>query len=244
VHPIGIDAPSLDAMARSHEVRSAERELARATGDMKLIVRVDRMEPTKNIRRGFDAFGLVLRGHPEWRRRVRFLALLNPSRRGLPEYRAYAESCLAAADRVNDAFGDGGWQPVEARVRDDLTAAVAAYRRYDVLMVNSTIDGMNLVAKEGPSLNRRGGALVLSENAGAVAELGRHALVVNPVDVGETADAIRSALEMPQEERARRARGLRRAATRMRPDDWVRAQLEDLGPWGPATVSPRSPRPG
>jgi trehalose 6-phosphate synthase len=87
---------------------------------------------------------------------------------------------------------------------------------------------MNLVAMEGPILNRRRGALVLSRNAGAYGRIGQHALGVNPFDVDETAGAIADALTMPDDERERRARGLRRAVLASTPAKWLRAQLDDL----------------
>jgi trehalose 6-phosphate synthase len=159
---------------------------------------------------------------------VRFLALLSPSRTEVPEYRAYAEECLAEADRVNREFGHEGWEPIEVRVKDDYAGAIAAYGLYDVLLVNPIYDGMNLVAMEGPVLNRRHGLLVLSRNAGAYWRLGRYALAVNPFDLGEMADAIATALEMPADERARRARGLSRLVLSNPPQRWVGAQLDDL----------------
>lgn len=228
LYPIGIDAEALRAQAESEEVASARRRLSRWRGDASLILRVDRTELSKNILRGFLAYEYFLLRHPRWRRRVRFLALLNPSRRAVPEYRAYTRECLRTAERINDELGEDDWQPIEVSVKDDFVAAVAAYGQYDVLLVNPTYDGMNLVAKEGPAVNRRRGVLVLSQNAGAAAELGRHALTVNPFDLAETGEAIRSALEMPEDERSRRARSLRALVRRTRPEDWVRAQLEDL----------------
>jgi trehalose 6-phosphate synthase len=146
----------------------------------------------------------------------------------LAEYREYTEECLAEADRVNREVGDAGWQPIEVRVRDDHTGVLAAYGLYDVLLVNPVFDGMNLVAMEGPLLNRRGGILVLSRNAGAYWRLGRYALAVNPFDLRETADALEAALEMPRAERIRRARGLSRLVLANPPQRWVGRQLEDL----------------
>jgi trehalose 6-phosphate synthase len=154
--------------------------------------------------------------------------MLNPSRESVPEYRAYTRECLRTADRINDELGDEDWQPVDVRVRDDYPMALASYRLYDVLLVNPVIDGMNLVAKEGPILNRRHGALVLSENAGAYQELGPHVLAVNPFDVLETAEALHEGLSMEEAERARRASRLRAAVRRNRLDRWVQAQLDDL----------------
>jgi len=228
IHPISIDASGLREAAAAPEVAALRRELNRWRGDARLILRVDRLELSKNIVRGFQAYALFLRTHPEWRHRVRFLVLLSPSRMDLPEYRTYGEECVAEAELVNREFGDEEWQPVEVRVKDDYIGAVAAYGISDVLLVNPIYDGMNLVAMEGPLLNRRGGVLVLSRNAGAYWRLGKHALAVNPFDLRETADAIFRALEMPREERVRRARGLSRLVWSNPPERWVRTQLEDL----------------
>jgi trehalose 6-phosphate synthase len=228
IHPISVDAAPMREAAAGEDVSERRRELNRWRGDTRLILRVDRLELTKNIVRGFRAYELFLKARPEWRGRVRFLALLSPSRMDLPEYRTYADECVAEADRVNRELGDEGWRPVEVRVKDDYEEVLAAFGLYDVLLVNPIFDGMNLVAMEGPVLNRRGGVLVLSRNAGAYWRLGKHALAVNPFDVHETAEAIAHALEMPQEERARRARNLSRLVLSNPPERWVGAQLEDL----------------
>jgi trehalose 6-phosphate synthase len=159
---------------------------------------------------------------------VRFLALLSPSRGEVPEYREYADAALAEAERINGELGEDGWTPIEVRLRDDYQGALAAYGLYDVLFVNPVIDGMNLVAMEGPVLNRRQGVLVLSRNAGAFGRLGRYAVSVNPFDLRETCDALRTALEMPLDERTRRARGLSRLVLSNTPARWVREQLADL----------------
>jgi trehalose 6-phosphate synthase len=227
-YPIAIDGPALRQQAVGPQVRRVRRELARWKGDAKMILRVDRTDLSKNILRGFLAYETLLHEHPRLRKRVRFLALLNPSRRAIPEYRSYTRECLRAAERINVELGTADWQPVTVTVRDDIDRAVAAYSMYDVLLVNPVFDGMNLVAMEGPTVNRTGGVLVLSRNAGADALLGTHALSVNPFDIGETADAIRTALEMPEDERRRRAAGLRRAIAANPPSKWVGSQLEDL----------------
>ncbi|HWO69591.1 MAG TPA: trehalose-6-phosphate synthase [Actinomycetota bacterium] len=228
VHPISIDAGAIRRAAATPEVQALRRDLLRWRGDAQLLLRVDRLELTKNIVRGFLAFGEFLRRWPEWRGRVRFLALLSPSRQELPEYRAYADECLAEAERVNRTFGTSGWTPVEVRLRDDYLGAIAAYGLYDVLLVNPVFDGMNLVAMEGPIANRRHGVLVLSRNAGAFGRLGRYALGVNPFDVRETAERIAEALALPEHERRRRARGLSRLVLANPPERWVGGQLEDL----------------
>ena len=131
-------------------------------------------------------------------------------------------------EMINAKFGGAGWQPIEVRTDESYARAVAAYGIYDTLLVNPIFDGMNLVAMEGPLVNRQQGSLILSQNAGAFARLGRHALAVNPFDVAETAEAIAAGLEMPREERVRRARGLTRAVLARNPVRWLTAQLRDL----------------
>jgi trehalose 6-phosphate synthase len=228
VYPISIDAGSLREAAATPQVRRKRRALEAWRAGRQLLLRVDRAELSKNVLRGFQAFGEFLRTNPGWHTRVVFLALLQPSRRGIPEYRTYTEECLAAAERINADYREPGWTPIEVRVNDDFEEALSAYGLYHVLLVNTLMDGMNLVAKEGPLINRRGGALILSRNAGAFAELGEHALAIDPLDVAATADAIREALELPEEERVPKARALRRAAAAITPAAWAARQLRDL----------------
>jgi trehalose 6-phosphate synthase len=189
---------------------------------------VDRAELSKNVLRGFLAYEDFLLRYSRWRGRVQFLALLQPSRREVTEYRAYSDECVREAERINTELGGEGWTPIELRLGDNYQEVLAAYGLYDALMVNPVFDGMNLVAKEGPLLNRRHGALILSRTAGASAELGRAAISVDPVDVAGTADAIAAALDMPEEERAARATALRRAAAARTPAQWAARQLRDL----------------
>lgn len=228
VHPISVDAGPMRELSGSDEVKDLRRKLNQYRGNARLILRVDRLELTKNIRRGFLAYEQFLRAYPNWRERVKFLSLLSPSRQDLAEYRTYTEECLREAERINREFGTPGWIPIEVRVKDDYLGAIAAYGIYDVLFVNPVWDGMNLVAMEGPIINRRQGALVLSKNAGAHSRLGRYALPVNPFDIREMAEALNAALIMPKQERVRRARGLSRLVLANPPARWVGRQLEDL----------------
>ena len=228
IHPISVDGRAMRQEAATPQVRSLRHSLNRWKDNNRLILRVDRVELTKNVVRGFQAYELFLRRNPSWLGRVRFLALLSPSRMELPEYREYTQACLAEARRVNEALGREDWMPIELRLKDDYVGAIAAYGLYDVLFVNPVIDGMNLVAMEGPLLNRRRGVLVLSRNAGAFGRLGRYALAVNPFDLDEMADALETALDMPVDERTRRARGLSRLVLSNPPERWVGEQLEDL----------------
>ncbi|HLI55391.1 MAG TPA: trehalose-6-phosphate synthase, partial [Actinomycetota bacterium] len=143
-------------------------------------------------------------------------------------YRAYEAEVNEAAERVNAKLGTDGWQPVVVINEDDYPRAVAALTRYDVLLVNPIVDGMNLVSKEGPAVNSHDGVLVLSRNAGSWFELGAAALSVNPYDVAETADALFQALTMDPAERQGRAELLRRIVEANSSWKWLSHQLDDI----------------
>lgn len=224
-YPIGVNPEHLGEIAAEPAVRRQRATLNAWLDDRRLVLRVDRTELSKNILRGLRAYELVLERRPELRGRVVHLVLLQPSRRSVPEYREYIEQCVAAANRVNERFGP---EAVRLEISDDFPRTLAAYALYDVLVVNPVFDGMNLVAREGPCLNRKAGVLVLSRNAGASVELAPASLLVNPVDVDQTARAISDALDMPEEQRQERARRLRRLARGRSPGRWLDAQLRDL----------------
>jgi trehalose 6-phosphate synthase len=206
--PISVDVAEFVGLAQSEAVLRAEQEILAGRPE-KLVVRVDRTDPSKNIVRGFRAFELYLDAHPEMHRRVGMLALLDPSRQDIPEYAEYLGAIQREARRVNDRFQQSGWRPIDLEIADDFAKSVAAYKQFDVLLVNAIFDGMNLVAKEAPLVNERDGSVVLSENAGAHAELGEWALTVNPFDVEGQAEAIENALAMNADERRRRLDAIR-----------------------------------
>jgi trehalose 6-phosphate synthase len=226
-HPISVDVGEFDELARSEPVVARERELRTGRPEL-LVLRVDRTDPSKNIVRGFRAFGLLLERHPELHGRVALLALLDPSRQDVPVYAAYLAAIEREAAAVNEQFGRPEWQPVDLRVADDFPQSVAAYKQYDVLLVNAVFDGLNLVAKEGPLVNERDGVLVLSENAGAHEELGEWAVTVSPFDLSGQADALYEALVMPAAERARRAAAMRAQVRAHGLAEWTEAELADL----------------
>jgi trehalose 6-phosphate synthase len=222
-HPISIDPTEFEALSRTAEVRAAVGELARSRPE-KLVVRVDRADPSKNIVRGFHAFGVLLDAHPEWRGRAQLVARLDPTRERIPEYAAYREAIERAVREVEERHPGS----VRVELSDDFPRSLAAYTQYDVLFVNPVFDGLNLVAKEGPLLNERAGVLVLSENAGAHEELAPWVVTINPNDVEGQARALHEALSMDESERRRRAEGL---AAHVRANDlarWLEAELADL----------------
>ena len=194
-------------------------------GDRLAIVRVDRIELSKNIGRGFLAFDELLRTRPAWRGRVVFVASVYPSREGLVDYLAYRQEVEALAGRINETWATPDWTPILFDTDDNFARSVATLRRYDVLLVNPIRDGLNLVAKEGPLVNERHGVLALSREAGVFEELRDAALEVNPFDVVGTAEVLATALEMSDDERAQRAGELRKAAAARVPADWLADQL-------------------
>ncbi|CAK7287692.1 alpha,alpha-trehalose-phosphate synthase (UDP-forming) [Streptomyces misionensis] len=229
VHGLGADADFL--RARSHEADVDERmaALRAEIGEgRRTIVRVDRTELSKNIVRGLLAYRQLLDEHPEWRERVVHVAFAYPSRQDLAVYREYTEQVRRVAEEINERYGTDGWTPVVLHVKDDFARSLAAYRLADVALVNPIRDGMNLVAKEVPVVSDEGCALVLSREAGAYAELGEDALVVNPYDITGTAQALHAALSMPAGERAERSKRLAAAATALPPAQWFLDQLHAL----------------
>ncbi len=225
--PISIDPEEFDELASSEAVLEAEREIVERRTE-RLIVRVDRTDPSKNIVRGFRAFELYLEAHPEMHERVSLLALLDPSRQDIPEYSEYLGATQREARRVNDRFQSEGWVPIDLQIEDDFPGSVAAYKQFDVLFVNAIFDGLNLVSKEAPLVNTRNGVVVLSENAGSAEELADWAVMVNPFDVAAQAEALHEALELPVPERRRRLEAIQAYVREHDVARWLAAQLDEL----------------
>jgi trehalose 6-phosphate synthase len=226
-YPISIDPETVRGLAMSEE---GERELAflgQYFAELN-ILRVDRIEPSKNILRGFEAYSLLLDEHPELKERVRFLACLVPSRNDLDQYARYQDEVMAAVGRINIKHGAEYWRPVEVFLGDNYIRALAAMRRYDVLLVNPVIDGMNLVAKEGVVVNERDGVLVLSDGAGAFEQFAPLPHSVSATDVLGTAEALYAALHMAAEERRELATRLRGCVEQEDVAYWLDSQLGDL----------------
>lgn len=226
--PISIDVQGLRQFAETEEVRSYKEQLQQEHGDWQIILRIDRIEPSKNIVRGFQAFDEMLERHPEHRNRVKFLALLVPSRLDVTEYGSYLDELMGIAGRVNAKYGGNGWEPIRLLVEENYPRAVAGLQIYDVLLANSIADGMNLIAKEGPTVNLRDGVLVLSERTGAYQQLEPGVLVVSPLDVYGTAEAMHQALIMPAEERRERNGLLRSLVEQQDIVDWMQQQLKTI----------------
>ncbi len=229
VSSLASDADDIGAVAASEACRREVQRLDEELRGRALLVRVDRIELSKNLLRGFWAFDDLLARYPEWREKVVFGAFCYPSREGLAEYIAYAQEVETLVRQVNERWATPGWTPVLYEATDDFPRSVAALRRYDVLLVNPVRDGLNLVAKEGPLVNERDGVLALSTEAGVWAELAGAARAVNPFDVSGTADVLHAALGASSKERAEEAAELARRARSRTPADWLADQLTAAG---------------
>lgn len=227
-YPISIDAEELVGNGSRPEVLAHEERLLEENAGMKLLVRSDRADLSKNILRGFEAFDLMLTEHPDLIGQVKFLALLYPTREKLTEYSDYRKRIEATVDQINKRHATPGWQPIRLRIKDDYFESIAAMKLYDVLLVNPIFDGMNLVAKEGPLINEKDGLLVLSKNAGSYCEMSEAALTINPFDVAETARMLYLALTAKPEERSLRADWLKEIVRRNDSHKWVYHQMKDL----------------
>jgi trehalose 6-phosphate synthase len=229
-YPISVDPAGLASIARSAAV---ERQLAplcdrlARAGSPRLIVRADRLEPSKNVLRGFLAFEALLERRPDLRRAVRFVAVQAATREGIEEYAEYAAAVREVVARIN-GMGDPDEQPVWMYDGSDYGMAIAALRIADVVLVNPVVDGMNLVAKEAVLVGERDPVLVLSETAGAAEQLASDSLTVAPADIVGTVDALERGLELPRDERRARLRRLRASVRKEDLDWWLTRQLRDL----------------
>ncbi|MBN1200352.1 MAG: trehalose-6-phosphate synthase [Anaerolineae bacterium] len=226
-YPISVDVDKLESLAEEPQTPLLKSQLINFTGDRKLILRVDRIEPSKNILRSLEAYRALLENHPQHRGKVQMLALLVPSRMEVGEYQDYLQQIMAQAGMINAEYSDPYWEPVRIMVGENYYRAIAAFQLYDVLLVTPIADGMNLVAKEGVLVNQRDGVLLLSESAGVFYELGDHALVVSPFDIYGTAETMHRALEMTPDERRRRAEAMRRHVRGAGVKTWFYDQVDD-----------------
>ena len=230
VAPLGPDADALAELAAAPETETAARDLEELVGGPHADAARRPHRPVEEHRPRLRARSTSCSSSsPSWRERVVFVARMNPSRESLAEYLAYRNEVEQAAGRVNERWATRDWQPVIVDTRDDVSSTIAALERYDVLLVNPIKDGLNLVAKEGPVVNRRDGVLCLSPDAGAWDELGDAALAAHPYDLEQCAATLHAALSMPAGERAARADRLRELASVHTPRTWLADQLAAAG---------------
>lgn len=226
-YPISVDVEGLKILASSEEVLDYKQRLMPLCGN-RTIVRVDRLEPSKNILLGFEAFDMLLSAYPYLVGQVNFLAFLVPSRTEIKEYQDYHHKVFQMIDNINAKYGNSNWQPIYVFYEHNYAQAIAGMRLYDVLLVNSLADGMNLVAKEGLVVNARSGVLVLSEETGAHEQLKVGAISIKPTDCIDTMIALYDALTMSFAEKVKRSERLKTTITKADITQWFSDQLYDL----------------
>ena len=228
VYPLSINVAEVQRIANSARALEHEENLLSMRTGTSTIVRIDRAEPNKNVVRGFRAFELLLSRYPDLHGRISFLAFLVPSRTHIRQYQRYMDEIQQLVSQINAKFGTEEWQPITTFMENNYTQAIAGMKLYDVLLVNTLIEGMNLVAKEGPVVNTRDGVLVLSETSGAYEQLAEGAIAVSPTDVEGTMEALHAAITMPAEERKLRSTALTDSVNREDINHWICRQLEDV----------------
>lgn len=226
-YPISISVADERRIMQSRAGKRAAERIRPYLCEMN-IMRVDRIEPTKNIVLGFQAYDLLLQKHSELHGKVTFLAFLVPSREKLRTYRKYKDEVLALIDDINQKYGQPHWRPIQSFVQNDRTQALAALQYYDALLVNPLIDGMNLVAKEGPVVNKNDGVLLLSRTSGAFQQMENACIPLSPRAPVETAERLYEALTLPKDERRDLARRAREEVEQNDLQAWIHQQVHDI----------------
>ena len=226
-YPISIDVDEIRNISISKHAMDYESYI-RNICKQYAIVRVDRAEPSKNILRGFRAYALLLSKHKELLGKVTFLAFLVPSRSHIRQYKKYMDDIKQIIDDINNTYGYQGWSPIEAFYENNYTQALAGLKLYDVLLVNSVIEGMNLISKQGAVVNANAGVIVLSETTGAYSELYTAVLGISPSDVEGTMQAMYQALNMSPEERKSKSLAVSKIVERGDIYRWLYTQLDDI----------------
>jgi trehalose 6-phosphate synthase len=209
--------------AESAEVTDFVQGMKARFADRQVVFGLDRLDYTKGIPQRLRAFANLMERFPELRKRVHLLQVVVPSREGIPRYDELRVEIERLVGHINGRYSEPGWVPIHYLYRSlNETELLAFYRAADIALVTPLKDGMNLVAKEFCACSlEEDSVLVLSQFAGAAAQLGKAALVVNPHDVEQTADAIYKAVQMPAGERRYRMRRLRQNVRRQDIFWWV-----------------------
>ncbi len=228
--PLGIDYGRFNEAARSAAVEKEKQKLRRILGNTKLIFSVDRLDYSKGLQNRLLGFEHFLEKYPQWREKIVFDMVVVPSRDTIARYKEMKKEIEADVGRINGKYGSMTWRPLVYEYRSmPFAEMVARYSVSDVGLITPLRDGMNLVAKEYLACQENDpGVLILSEMAGAAAELSE-AILINPTDKEEVAAAIAQALAMSEHERKA---VLGRMQSRLRTYDvfsWARDFFDVMG---------------
>lgn len=227
-YPISVDSDGIKKLAASEAVLDKEKIVKSVKEDKFLFYRTDRADLSKNIIRGFKAYGLFLEKHPEYHGKVVFLSTGKPTRQQIKEYRTYSEEVVSTIKEVNRKYGTDDWEPIVNIFKADYNLVVAAFKNYNCLIVNPIADGMNIVPKEASVVNEANGALILSETAGCFDEIKDEIIAVNPYDISQTAEAYYQAITMSELEKEKRLKNLRNIVANRNIYDWISDQFRDI----------------
>lgn len=228
VFPISIDYHEFERVATSKEVTENLITLKKSTYNQIMVFSVDRLDYTKGILLRLEAIRRFLTEHPEFHKKIQFMQLVIPSRAEIPQYHQLMEEINRLVGEINSQITHEGWVPIHHLYRSfDRKELITHYRRSEIVLITSVKDGMNLVAKEYIASNvEENGVVILSEFAGAAAQLSHEALLVNPYDVVGVANAIHTAITMPFKEKKKRMRKMRRDVKKYDVFWWVENFLQ------------------
>jgi trehalose 6-phosphate synthase/phosphatase len=205
--PMGVDYRQIRERVRANSIQDETRVMREGVGNLRTILSLDRLDYTKGIKHRLEAYATFLERYPQWLRKVVLMLSVVPSRMGSEHYEEMKEEIDKLVGSINGKFGAIDWSPIVYRYRFlPYHQLLSLFAMSDIALVTPLRDGMNLIAKEYiASRADQKGVLILSEMAGASRELGE-ALIINPNDESEIVDALKTALEMSEEEQMRRNR--------------------------------------
>ena len=236
--PMGIDYDKFHHAAKKHvnlpndkksELRKRLDDHIQSSSNAKLILSIDRMDYTKGIPNRIRAFEYFLDKYPQFKEKVRLVMLAVPSRSDVPQYRKLKRETDELVGRINGKFATVSWTPIWYFYRSmPFENLIDLYTSSDIALVTPIRDGMNLVAKEYVATRvNQDGVLILSEMAGASNELDE-AILINPNNFEELANALKNALEMPLEEQKKRMGILQKRLSRYTVEKWAKEFMKSL----------------
>ena len=220
--PMGIDYQKYATATRSRIVKAAVKRYRRLYKKRKVIVSVDRLDPSKGLSERLKAYSTLLERYPRLRGKVVFAMVVAPSRMDVPAYKRLSKRLQTQVDEINQKYGTANWQPIDyMNIAQPFEEVTALFQIADVAFITPLKDGMNLAAKEFVASKHRAGVLILSETAGAAEEL-QDALLVNPAKPETMVEALRQALSMRRRELRRRLRRMQQQLSTNTVQEWAK----------------------
>lgn len=221
--PMGIDYQKYASATKSRQVKDAVKRYRKRYKGQKIIVSVDRLDPSKGLVERVKAYAALLQAYPKLRGKVVFAMVAAPSRMDVPAYQRLSKRLQILVDEINAKYGKAGWTPIDyMNVSQPFEEVSALFQAADVAFITPLRDGMNLAAKEFVASRRSGGVLILSETAGAAEELRNDALLVNPAKPETMVAALHRGLTMRRRELKRRLRHMQQELESNTVQDWAR----------------------